>query len=236
MILSVEIEKKAFAKPGGEIRVLADLRFTLNEREIVALVGPSGCGKTTLLKLIGGLDRDFRGRIAWTAGHAPRIGTVFQEPRLLPWRTVRQNVDLVLPRGSDPGATQTLLEALGLWSFRDAYPAQLSLGMARRVAIARAFAIRPELVLLDEPFVSLDPAMVEKSRDVLLTAWDRQPTAALLVTHDLVEAASLADRILMLSEAPTRILADVPVPAETRRAGGDSALRLAAELRHRAAT
>lgn len=236
MILSVEIERKVFPTPDrrGEILVLKDLRFTLAGREIVALVGPSGCGKTTLLKLIGGLDRDFQGRIAWSANHAPKIGTVFQEPRLLPWRTVRQNVDLVLPHGGDPGAAKALLEALGLWSFRDAYPAQLSLGMARRVAIARAFVITPEIVLLDEPFVSLDPVMTERSRGVLLTAWNRQPTAALLVTHDLVEAASLADRILMLSEAPARILADVPVPPEHRRAGGDAAVRLAAELRHKA--
>ena len=205
MILSVEIERKAFpaSDGGGEKIVLGNLRFSLAEREIVAVVGPSGCGKTTLLKLIGGLDTDFQGRVDWPGdGRAPRIGTVFQEPRLLPWRTVRQNVDLVLPTGVDPGAAESLLEAVGLWSVRESYPAQLSLGMARRVAIARAFAIEPEIVLLDEPFVSLDQAMAERSRGVLLTAWNRRPTAALLVTHDLVEAASLADRILMLSAAP----------------------------------
>jgi len=233
MILSVEIDRKTFATQdrAGEVTVIAGLRFTLHEREIVALAGPSGCGKTTLLKLIGGLDGHFEGRIAWSGGQPPRIGTVFQEPRLLPWRTVRENVDLVVPEGGDAKATEAVLEAVGLWAFRDSYPAQLSLGMARRVAIARAFVIAPEIVLLDEPFVSLDPAMAERSRGVLLTAWNRQPTAAILVTHDLVEAASLADRILMLSPSPTRIVADIPVPPAIRRAGGHAAMRFAAELR-----
>jgi ABC-type nitrate/sulfonate/bicarbonate transport system ATPase subunit len=235
MMLSVEIDKKAFPTRDGssESVIIADLRFTLHDREIVALAGPSGCGKTTLLKLIGGLDADFEGRIAWTGGQPPRIGTVFQEPRLLPWRTVRENVDLVVPHGGDPKATETMLEAVGLWAVRDSYPAQLSLGMARRVAIARAFAIGPEIVLLDEPFVSLDPASAERSRGVLLTAWNRQPTAAILVTHDLVEAASLADRILMLAPSPTRIVADIPVPIAIRRAGGHAAMRFAAELRQK---
>jgi len=231
MILSVEVERKSFSTPAGEKIVLAGLRFALAAREIAAVVGPSGCGKTTLLKLIGGLDTDFRGRIVWESGRSPRIGTVFQEPRLLPWLTVRRNIDLVLPPDVAPAATETLLEAVGLAPFHDSYPGQLSLGMARRVAIARAFAIEPEIVLLDEPFVSLDSAMAERSRGVLLTAWNRRPTAALLVTHDLVEAASLSDRILILCEAPARVIADIPVPREIRRAGGDAAAAFAAEIR-----
>jgi len=235
-ILSVAIEEKSFPARHGQAAfpVLQEIRFTLADQEILAIVGPSGCGKTTLLKLIGGLDTDFSGSIAWSRGATPRIGTVFQEPRLLPWRTVRQNIELVVPNGSNGVALEDLLRTLGLWRFRDAYPATLSLGMARRVAIARAFAIAPEILLLDEPFVSLDRALAERSRGVLLTAWRQRRTAALLVTHDLTEAVSLADRILMLSGPPAGIAVTIAVPKSVRRTGGEAAAAFAAELRRMA--
>ena len=230
VILEVDITRKSFAgRDGAAQLVLEDLRFRLAPREIVAVVGPSGCGKTTLLRLIDGLDHDFTGRIVWHATDRPRIGTVFQEPRLLPWRTVRQNLTLVAA-GRDALADE-LLHALGLWPFRDAYPPQISLGMARRAAIARAFAIDPDLVLLDEPFVSLDPTMTERGRDVLLDAWRRRPTAALIVTHDMDDAAALADRVLLLSANPARIVADVAIPPDQRRAGPEAAHVLAQSLR-----
>ena len=183
---------------------------------------------------------EFAGDMRWDGGAAPRIGTVFQEPRLLPWRTVAQKIALVRP--PDPAAADALLDVLGLSGVRDAYPGALSLGMARRVAIARAFAVRPELVLLDEPFVSLDPAMAERSRRVLLDAWSARPTTALLVTHDLAEAASLADRILALSNAPesgdagsgesgpARLVGEAPVPPDLRRRGIETGARAAAGL------
>jgi NitT/TauT family transport system ATP-binding protein len=117
---------------------------------------------------------------------------------------------------------------LDLAPFRDAYPTTLSLGMARRAAIARAFAIEPELVLLDEPFVSLDPAMAARSRELLLAAWRARPTAALLVTHDRTEAALLADRVLLLAERPTRVLREVVVPEALRRAAAPSSVLMAA--------
>ena len=233
MILRVDIHEKSFTTADGGTRaILKDLKFELGEREIVALVGPSGCGKTTLLKLIGGLDTQFNGTIAWNTNSAPRIGTVFQEPRLLPWRTVRQNVDLVLPADVDRAATEALLEVLGLWPFRDAYPSQLSLGMARRAAIARAFAIAPEIVLLDEPFVSLDAAMAAISRGILLTAWNRQPTAALLVTHDMGEAVALADRVLILSTSPTHIVQEIVVPPDLLRTDNKAAVHFVEQLRN----
>ena len=146
----------------------------------------------------------------------PRIGTVFQEPRLLPWRSVRQNI-LLAQQTENAELADDLLRTLDLAPFRDAFPATLSLGMARRASIARAFAIEPELVLLDEPFVSLDPAMAARSRELLLAAWRARPTAALLVTHDRAEAAMLADRVLLLAERPTHVLTEVVVPQALRR-------------------
>ena len=204
VVLRLRIESKGFHTDRGTLPVLGWIELTLGAREIVAIVGPSGCGKTTLLRVIGGLDTDFVGELQWFGSRLPRIGQVFQEPRLLPWRTVRENI-LLAQRDPRPAIADELLESLDLTAFRDAYPSKLSLGMARRVAIARAFAIEPELVLLDEPFVSLDPAMAERSREVLLKAWHARPTAGLLVTHDRDEAAALADRILVLGCRPARI-------------------------------
>jgi ABC-type nitrate/sulfonate/bicarbonate transport system ATPase subunit len=211
VILRLRIERKVFRTHHGELPVLGAIDLTLGAREIVALVGPSGCGKTTLLRIVGGLDTDFDGELFWHDGRIPRIGTVFQEPRLLPWRTVRENV-LLAQRTANPDLVEELLHSLGLGSFCEAFPRSLSLGMARRVAIARAFAIEPELVLLDEPFVSLDPKMAAHGRSILLNTCRARATAALLVTHDITEATSLADRVLMLDTRPTRILEEIAVP------------------------
>ena len=227
-ILDVDIACRAVQAPGGPRVIIQDLRFSLGQNEVVALVGPSGCGKTTLLRLIGGLDRGFEGRIAWAGDAAPRIGTVFQEPRLLPWRTIRQNIALVRP--PDPAVAEALLALLGLTAYADLYPPALSLGMARRAAIARAFAVQPAVLLLDEPFVSLDPAMAEQGREVLTEAWRTRRCAALLVTHDLAEAASLADRILLLSAGPARVVREVVVPQGSRRRGIAEGARTAAAL------
>ncbi len=227
-MLDVEVARKTVPARGGPRVVIAGLRFTLQQEEIVALVGPSGCGKTTLLRIVGGLDARYEGRIAWAGGVTPRIGTVFQEPRLLPWRTVRQNVALVRP--PDPAAAEALLALLGLAPYADLHPPALSLGMARRAAIARAFAIQPALLLLDEPFVSLDPAMADQGRSVLATAWRTRRCAALLVTHDLAEAASLADRILLLSAGPARVVRELVVPEGSRRRGIAEGARVAQTL------
>lgn len=228
VMLDVDITRKTVAGRDGPRTVLQDLRFSLADGEIVALVGPSGCGKTTLLRMVGGLDTRYEGRITWASGAGPRIGTVFQEPRLLPWRTVRQNIALVNP--PDPAAAEALLDLLGLAPYGHLYPPALSLGMARRAAIARAFAVLPDLLLLDEPFVSLDPAMAEQGRGVLTAAWRTRRCAAILVTHDLAEAASLADRILLLSTNPARVARELVVPADARRQGIAAGARVAAEL------
>lgn len=211
VILRLHIARKAF----GARHVLGEIDLELGPREIVAIVGPSGCGKTTLLRVAGGLERDFDGTLDWRGSQRPRIGTVFQEPRLLPWRTVRENLSLA-QETPDDALADTLLDTLGLLPFADSYPGTLSLGMARRAAIARAFAVAPELVLLDEPFVSLDAGMAAQSRDLVLAAWRATPTAMLLVTHDRAEAESMADRILELGGEPSRIVAEIGVAAPRR--------------------
>ncbi|HVS76067.1 MAG TPA: ATP-binding cassette domain-containing protein, partial [Steroidobacteraceae bacterium] len=158
------------------------------------------------------------------------------EPRLLPWRTVQENIALVLPPDRVDPVVEDMLRAVGLPGAQDSYPSQLSGGMSRRVAIARAFAIEPDLLLMDEPFVSLDHDTVEQLRGLLLKLWHARPTTVLFVTHDLREALMLADRLVLLSAAPGHVVADVPVSlARNRRHSGAEIERLRDEIlrRHR---
>jgi len=213
--LDVAIKRKSYlAASGGRLEVLGELGFSLRTGEVAALVGPSGCGKTTLLRIIAGLDRDFDGAVKLPA-HGT-LGMVFQEPRLLPWRTVEQNVRLAAPAATDANL-DALFATLGLAAHRDHYPGELSLGLARRVALARAFAVEPDLLLLDEPFVSLDDALAGRLREELAALVDSRHVTTLLVTHDVDEAITLADRLLLLSASPARVLAEVPV-ARPRKA------------------
>ncbi len=205
MELDVSIVRKAFRTASGQTRlVLHDVAFSLRKGEICALLGPSGCGKTTLLRIISGLDSDFEGRIVLPSPH--KIGMVFQEPRLLPWRSVAQNLRLAAPSsGDDLGE---IAAALRLSKHLDHFPGELSLGLARRVAIARAFAVKPDLLLLDEPFVSLDGGLAARLREELLVLVLKRKATALIVTHDVDEAISLARRIIVFSAAPGRLIAD----------------------------
>lgn len=196
---------------GGAHKVLDSVRFQVNDGEFVCLTGPSGCGKTTILRIILGLETDFAGSVS-VDGQDGRIGVVFQEPRLLPWRSVEQNVRMVLPEAGRDRDLAPLFRALGLESHCAFFPSELSLGLARRVAIARAFAVEPSLLLLDEPFVSLDEPTAERLRALLLSVWSQRPTAALMVTHNLNEALELADRIVVLSERPTTLRGDFAIP------------------------
>jgi sulfonate transport system ATP-binding protein len=205
MELEVSIARKALRTASGQTRlILHDVAFSLRKGEICALLGPSGCGKTTLLRIISGLDSDFEGRIVLPSPH--RIGMVFQEPRLLPWRSVAQNLRLV--GSSSENDLAEIVAALRLSKHLDHFPGELSLGLARRVAIARAFAVKPDLLLLDEPFVSLDAALAARLREELLALVLKRKATTLIVTHDVEEAISIAGRIIVLSAAPGRILAD----------------------------
>lgn len=205
MELDVSIARKALRTASGQTRsILHDVDFSLRRGEVCALLGPSGCGKTTLLRIVSGLDADFEGRLVLPREH--KIGMVFQEPRLLPWRSVAQNLRLV--ETSSDNDLAEIVAALRLSRHLDHFPGELSLGLARRVAIARAFAVKPDLLLLDEPFVSLDAALAARLREELLALVLKRKATTLIVTHDVEEAIAIADRILVLSAAPGRLIAD----------------------------
>jgi ABC-type nitrate/sulfonate/bicarbonate transport system ATPase subunit len=207
--LEVSIQQKSYrAASGGRLDVLRDLAFTLPAGSVGALVGPSGCGKTTLLRIITGLDSDFAGTVR-LPDHG-RLGMVFQEPRLLPWRTVEQNVRLGAPEATDADL-DTLFAALGLSAHRHHFPGELSLGQARRVALARAFAVKPDLMVLDEPFVSLDAALAAHLREELAALVTSRRVTTVLVTHDIDEAIGLADRLFLLSASPAHVIAELPI-------------------------
>jgi len=206
---------------GAESEVLRDLRFALASGSFTCLIGPSGCGKTTTLRIILGLDGDFDGTVT-LAPPDLRVAAVFQEPRLLPWRTVEQNVRLALPPEHEEGPDlDALFAVLGLSDLRQRYPGELSLGLARRVALARAFAVMPDLLLLDEPFVSLDEHTADRLRAHLLELWQASAATVLMVTHNVREAARLADRLLLLNGRPARLVGDVGVPLPRAARSGE---------------
>jgi ABC-type nitrate/sulfonate/bicarbonate transport system ATPase subunit len=226
--LDVGIKHKSYlAASGGRLEVLGELAFTLGAGEVAALVGPSGCGKTTLLRIIAGLDRDFEGAVKLPA-HGT-LGMVFQEPRLLPWRTVEQNVRLAAPAATDANL-DALFTTLELSAHRGHFPGELSLGLARRVALARAFAVEPDLLLLDEPFVSLDDALAARLREELAALVTSRHVTTLLVTHDVDEAITLADRLLFLSASPARVVAEVPVARPRTARSPDELAAMRAEI------
>jgi ABC-type nitrate/sulfonate/bicarbonate transport system ATPase subunit len=219
--LEVRIARKSFARtPGDRLEVLRDIAFTLPPGEVAAFVGPSGCGKTTMLRIIAGIDREYEGTVVRRSGGA--IGMVFQEPRLLPWRTVDENVRLVAPHASE-AKLSLLFDTLELAPHRRHYPGQLSLGLARRAALARAFAVDSSLLILDEPFVSLDDALATRLRGELIKLIDSRPVTTLLVTHDIEEAIGLADRLFLLSSGPARIIAELPIEKRNAASAGRAA-------------
>jgi NitT/TauT family transport system ATP-binding protein len=212
---------------------LDGLDLGVAERELVAIVGPNGCGKSTLLRVASGLLAPDRGTVRLfdspVTGPGTRVGLVFQEPRLLPWRDVLANVafPLELAGVQRVHRERQALEALALTgadSFVEALPAQLSGGLAQRAALARALVSKPDVLLLDEPFGALDAMTRERLDDELVALWAQTGTTVVLVTHSIPEAVFLADRVVVMSPRPGRVVGEVVIEAARprRTAGSDS--------------
>jgi NitT/TauT family transport system ATP-binding protein len=231
--LEVWIARKHY--PGAVRPAIESLRLSADAGEIVGIVGPSGSGKSTLLNIVAGLDGEFEGSVEIDGqpvrpapdvrnGPPPvRIGMMFQASRLMPWLTVLENLRLVLSRdAADVARARRLLRDVGLEEVEGAYPGRLSGGMQRRVALARAFVIEPELLLLDEPLVSLDAPTAARLRRHLVELWQATRPAVLYVTHELREALAVADRVVFLSPGPARVVLELPVGLSRPREPGDA--------------
>ncbi|MCG8023787.1 MAG: ABC transporter ATP-binding protein [Candidatus Thiodiazotropha endolucinida] len=187
--------------------MIKNLEFEIVTDAFISLVGPSGAGKSTLLNILSGLDGNFDGSLEWVDGGPGCVSYVFQDPRLMPWLTVRENVELVMNDAKkDSSWVDHLLHLVELDERADAFPGQLSGGMQRRVALARAVAIKPDILLLDEPFSSLDAPTAASLREMVLDLWRDHSSAVILVTHNLNEALELADQILFLSKGPASMI------------------------------
>jgi NitT/TauT family transport system ATP-binding protein len=220
--LNVAIKNKHYANNNVNRNntVLAQVDFSVERGEFVAIIGPSGCGKTTLLNMISGIEKCDGHLITYDKNDEKkqepyRVGYIFQQPRLMPWLTVRENIALVL-QSNQYDQIELLLTQVGLAGKGEYFPRQLSGGMQRRVSIARAFAINPHLLLLDEPFNSLDAPTANRLRQLLIDLCKQRGTTVVFVTHDLQEAIYLADRIIFLSDSPCTIIhesiIDLPKP------------------------
>lgn len=222
-LIRVEHVDKTFAGRHGSINIMQDISFDVADSDFLAIVGPSGCGKSTLLRLIQGLDHPTSGTISFrdqpVTSVCSKMAMVFQSFALYPWLTVSQNVAFGIealgwPEDRIKSQVERYVSVTGLDGFQEAYPRELSGGMRQRVGLARALAVEPSVLLMDEPFSALDPLTAESLREEVLQLWrdpDLPPDAVLLVSHNIEEAIQLADRIIVLSRRPAHVLADVKV-------------------------
>ena len=235
----VKVDKlaKIFPPPtkgGNPVKAITEIDFEVDGKVFVSIVGPSGCGKSTLLNILSGVETPSRGSVTVTEGGRPaKLGYVFQDARLLPWRTVKDNMTYV--RDDDDEAASDIqvmryLDMVGLSHTVDMFPGQLSGGMQQRVGIARAFSVEPDLLLMDEPFSHLDAITARSLRDHLQIMWEQTKKTVLFVTHDVVEAVQLSDRIIVLAPGGTiydDISIDLPHP---RKASDPKVATLQAEV------
>lgn len=240
-VVNLHNVSKRFESKSGAVQALEGINQSIHAGEFVAIVGPSGCGKSTLLRILCGLESPSGGRVQWGGnGHdEPRRGVAFQDHRLLPWLNIEQNValtKLMRSRASDADMEKArrLCDLVGLTGFEKSTPAQLSGGMKQRASVARALYTDPALLLLDEPFGALDALTREKITADTEQIWMKAGFAALLITHSISEAVHLADRVIVMSPRPGRIVAefkiDLPRP-RTSVLGSPEFGRLCAEIR-----
>lgn len=217
-ILELRRVYKSFRSKKGGLKVLADISLSVYAGEVIALVGPSGCGKTTLLNIVAGLLDPDQGDVNQKQGL--RTAYIFQEPRLLPWKTVEANLSFVQHNFLLPSEAaevrDNLLQRTGLEPYRNVYPAQLSGGMKQRLEIVRALSIRPQLLLMDEPFKSLDLALKYQLQELIFERHAEEKFAILLITHDPEEAVMQADRIIVLTDKPTNIYREIIIDLPRR--------------------
>jgi NitT/TauT family transport system ATP-binding protein len=228
-VLELRHVHKSFTDRGRAMPVLEDVSLEIPERQFVCIVGPSGCGKSTLLRLMMGLTMPSSGSVLYEgrplSGVHPDAAMVFQSFALLPWLTVQANVELGLKARNLPDddahrRAAFYLDKVGLDGYEEAYPRELSGGMRQRAALARALAVEPDLLLMDEPFAGLDALTSANLREEVLTLWaDRAlpVQTVVMVTHIIEEAVLMADRVLVLTSHPGRIAADLPIPLERPR-------------------
>ncbi|MDQ2693704.1 MAG: ABC transporter ATP-binding protein [Chloroflexota bacterium] len=215
-ILTIRNLSVVFPDNNGGLRALQDISFEVQPREFVCVLGPSGSGKTTLLRILAGLIAPTAGSFLFGHGEQPSTGMVFQQANLMPWRTVIENIKLPLEvkhvdETSARAKGQEMIELVGLQGFEDSLPRDLSGGMAQRVAIARALIHDPDLLLLDEPFGSLDAITRERMWNELSRIWQMRRKTVIMVTHSINESLFLADRVLVLTQRPGKVKLDLNV-------------------------
>ena len=225
-ILEVRGLTQIFPVHQGFLKVLEDIRITAATGELICILGPSGCGKSTLLKVLSGFLPPSAGEVRLNDRKVSRPGpdrcVVFQEDALFPWLTVSENITFglkgkVRDRRAVQRETDRFLSLVGLAPYRNFLPREISGGMKQRVALARVLILKPQVLLMDEPFASLDAQAREEMQNLLLSVWEQLSHTILFVTHDVMEAVTLADRILVMDKNPGRIRADIPVALKRPR-------------------